>query len=127
MKLDLIGSRIVKCNYSNDIEPDNEVNLQVTVNTQIKLPNDLKSDSVGSIRTKVLVGTPLEPLCIYVEQISNFMDTDKKKESNVPDMEEMMSLYKMICVPLALNRMDETLDGLCKVYGIPKIEIKNIK
>lgn len=126
MRLDLTGSRIVKCNYSNEMVPDTELNLQVSMNNQIKLPNNLTADSIGTIITKVMVGSPMHPLCLFVEQICEFKDVEPGK-GGVPDMEEMMSLYKMICMPMATQKMQEKLNGLCSVYGIPQIQIQNLK
>ena len=56
----------------------------------------------------MMVGSPLQPLYLYLEQVSSYGDTDEKK-GEVPDMESMMSLYKTICVPMAMRELEETI------------------
>ncbi len=123
MKLDLKGIRITKCEFHNEMGPNTKLNLQVSMNNQIKLPRELKGDSVGSVVTKLMVGSPMHPLYLYLEQISHFADTDENK-AEVPDMESMMSLYKTICVPIAIREAEETIKKLCNVYHLPEIKIQ---
>lgn len=123
MKLDLKGIRIVKCEYRNEMGPNTKLNLQVNVNNQIKLPKELKEDSVGTVITKIMVGSPLHPLYLYLEQISNFADSEPGK-GEVPDNESMMSLYKTICIPAAMQQVEETIKNLCAVYHIPEIQVQ---
>lgn len=123
MKLDLKGIRITKCEFRNEMGPNTKLNLQVSMNNQIKLPRELKEDSVGTIITKLMVGSPMHPLYLYLEQISSFADTDENK-TEVPDMESMMSLYKTICVPIAVREVEESIKKLCAVYHIPEIKIQ---
>lgn len=123
MKLDLKGIRITKCEFRNEMGPNTKLNLQVSMNNQIKLPRELKEDSVGTIITKLMVGSPMHPLYLYLEQISSFADIDENK-TEVPDMESMMSLYKTICVPIAVREVEESIKKLCAVYHIPEIKIQ---
>ena len=99
------------------------MNLQVDVNNQIKLPKDMSAESVGTVITKVMVGSPLHPLYLYLEQVSSYADTDEVK-GETPDMESMMSLYKTICVPMAMKELEETIKKICAVYHIPEIKIQ---
>ena len=39
-------------------------------------------------------------------------------------MESMMSLYKTICVPMAMKELEETIKKICAVYHIPEIKIQ---
>ncbi len=123
MKLDLKGLRIVKCEFRNEMGPNVKLNLQVSVNNQIKLPKELKQDSVGAVITKVMVGSPMTPLYLYLEQVTNFSDS-QPIPGEVTDTESMMSLYKTICVPVATEKMEESIKQLCAVYHIPEIQIR---
>ena len=123
MNLNLKGIRITRCEFHNEMGPNTKLNLQVNVNNQIKLPKDMSAESVGSVITKVMVGSPLHPLYLYLEQVSSYADTDEVK-GETPDMESMMSLYKTICVPMAMKELEETIKKICAVYHIPEIKIQ---
>lgn len=123
MKLDLKGTRIIKCEYRNEMGPNMKLNLQVNVNNRINLPKQLTERSVGTVITKIMVGSPMQPLYLYLEQIANFADSEPT-EGNVPDNESMMSLYKTICVPMAMEQIEKTLKDLCALYHIPEIKIQ---
>ena len=125
MKLDLKGIRIVKCEFRNEMGPNTKLNLQVNVNNQIKLPKESREDFAGTVITKVMVGTPMHPLYLYLEQISNYADSEYKAgESQKLDTESMMSLFKTICVPMAMKEVEETIKKLCAIYHIPEIKIQ---
>lgn len=123
MNLNLKGIRITRCEFHNEMGPNTKLNLQVNVNNQIKLPKDMSAESVGTVITKVMVGSPLHPLYLYLEQVSSYADTDEVK-GETPDMESMMSLYKTICVPIAMKELEETIKKICAVYHIPEIKIQ---
>ncbi|MCD8019228.1 MAG: hypothetical protein LUF92_06490 [Clostridiales bacterium] len=123
MKLDLKGIRINKCEFRNEMGPNTKLNLQVNVNNQIKLPRQLKEDSVGAVITKIMVGSPMQPLYLYLEQISNYADSEAK-QGEVLDTDSMMSLYKTICVPMAIREAEDTIKKLCTIYHIPEIQIQ---
>lgn len=123
MNLNLKGIRITRCEFHNEMGPNTKLNLQVNVNNQIKLPKDMSAESVGTVITKVMVGSPLYPLYLYLEQVSSYADTDEVK-GETPDMESMMSLYKTICVPMAMKELEETIKKICAVYHIPEIKIQ---
>lgn len=123
MNLNLKGIRITRCEFHNEMGPNTKLNLQVNVNNQIKLPKDMSAESVGTVITKVMVGSPLHPLYLYLEQVSSYADTDEVK-GETPDMESMMSLYKTICVPMAMQELEETIKKICAVYHIPEIKIQ---
>ena len=123
MNLNLKGIRITRCEFHNEMGPNTKLNLQVNVNNQIKLPKDMSAESVGTVITKVMVGSPLHPLYLYLEQVSSYADTDEVK-GETPDMESMMSLYKTICVPMAMKELEETIKKICAVYHIPEIKIQ---
>lgn len=123
MNLNLKGIRITRCEFHNEMGPNTKLNLQVNVNNQIKLPKDMSAESVGTVITKVMVGSPLHPLYLYLEQVSSYADTDEVK-GETPDMESMMSLYKTICVPMAMKGLEETIKKICAVYHIPEIKIQ---
>lgn len=123
MNLNLKGIRITRCEFHNEMGPNTKLNLQVNVNNQIKLPKDMSAESVGTVITKVMVGSPLHPLYLYLEQVSSYADIDEVK-GETPDMESMMSLYKTICVPMAMKELEETIKKICAVYHIPEIKIQ---
>ena len=123
MNLNLKGIRITRCEFHNEMGPNTKLNLQVNVNNQIKLPKDMSAESVGTVITKVMVGSPLHPLYLYLEQVSSYADTDEVK-GETPAMESMMSLYKTICVPMAMKELEETIKKICAVYHIPEIKIQ---
>lgn len=123
MNLNLKGIRITRCEFHNEMGPNTKLNLQVNVNNQIKLPKDMSAESVGTVITKVMVGSPLHPLYLYLEQVSSYADTDEVK-GETPDMESKMSLYKTICVPMAMKELEETIKKICAVYHIPEIKIQ---
>lgn len=123
MNLNLKGIRITRCEFHNEMGPNTKLNLQVNVNNQIKLPKGMSAESVGTVITKVMVGSPLHPLYLYLEQVSSYADTDEVK-GETPDMESMMSLYKTICVPMAMKELEETIKKICAVYHIPEIKIQ---
>ena len=123
MNLNLKGIRITRCEFHNEMGQNTKLNLQVNVNNQIKLPKDMSAESVGTVITKVMVGSPLHPLYLYLEQVSSYADTDEVK-GETPDMESMMSLYKTICVPMAMKELEETIKKICAVYHIPEIKIQ---
>lgn len=122
MKLDLKGIRVVKCEFRNEMGPNTKLNLQVNVNNQIKLPKEVREDFAGTIITKVMVGSPMHPLYLYLEQVSNFVDTEPSGETL--DTDSMMSLFKTICVPIAVKEIEETIKKLCNIYHIPEIKIQ---
>ena len=70
-----------------------------------------------------MVGSPMQPLYLYLEQVSSYADTDEHKGEAL-DMESMMSLYKTICVPMAMKELEETIKKICTVYHIPEIKIQ---
>lgn len=123
MKLDLKGIRIVKCEFHNEMGPNAKLNLQVGMNNQIKLPKELNENSIGTVITKIMVGSPMHPLYLYLEQISNFADTEPQ-QGEVLDTDSLMSLYKTICVPVAIQKVEETIKNLCAVYHIPEIQLQ---
>ena len=46
------------------------------------------------------------------------------KKGEVYDTESMMSLYKTICVPVAMKQVEETIQKLCAIYHIPEIRLQ---
>ena len=114
MNLNLKGIRITKCEFRNEMGPNTKLNLQVNVNNQIKLPKELNENSIGTVTTKMMVGSPLQPLYLYLEQVSSYGDTDEKK-GEVPDMESMMSLYKTICTDGHERTGRDDQEDLCGV------------
>lgn len=123
MKLDIIGSRVIKNEMTNQMGPNSKVNLQVQMNHQIKVPNEFGPKSVGSVITKIMVGSPMQPLYLYMEQVTNFGDVEHDEKTKM-DSEEAMSIFKMICVPLAIQKVEDTINALCKVYGIPEMKLQ---
>ncbi|MDO5146881.1 MAG: hypothetical protein Q4D60_07745 [Eubacteriales bacterium] len=123
MKLDLRGSRIVKCEFHNEMGPNTKLNLQVSVNNQIKLPKGENKKAAGSIITKIMIGTPLQPLYLLLEQVSNYMDVEEEGAETL-DMDSLMSLYKTICVPLAVQEVESTIKKLSAIYHFPEISIQ---
>lgn len=123
MKLDLRGSRITKCEFHNEMGPNTKLNLQVSVNNQIKLPKGENTQATGSIITKIMIGTPLQPLYLLLEQVSNYIDVEADGKEAL-DTESLMSLYKTICVPLAVQKVEETIKAIGKIYNFPEISIQ---
>ena len=123
MKLDVIGYRIKKAEFINDMLPDTKLNLQIQMSHQIKVPNEFGPKSVGSVITKVMVGTPLQPLYIFMEQVTNFGDVEHDPATKM-DSDESMSIFKMICMPVAIEKVEENLNKLCQIYSIPAIKLQ---
>lgn len=123
MKLDLRGFRIVKCEFHNEMGPNTKLNLQVSVNNQIKLPTGENTKATGSVITKIMIGTPLQPLYLLLEQVSNFIDVEADGKESL-DTDSLMSLYKTICVPLAMSKVEEIIKKLGATYNFPEISIQ---
>ncbi len=123
MKLDLRGIRVNRCEYRNEIPQNYKVNLKVSVNNQIRLPKQLDEHTVGMIQTKVMVGSPMEPLYLYVELMTSYADTEPE-QGVVTDNEDLMSLYRTICIPMAVEQAEKTVRDLCRIYHIPEIDIR---
>lgn len=123
MKLDVKGLRIVRCDFRNDLGSGMKINLQVNVNNRIQLPKEPKEDSAGTVFTKVMVGSPMQPLCLYMEQVCSFADSEPA-DGKILDKDSLMSLYRTICVPIAVDKLEERMNVLCKVYNIPEIRLQ---
>ncbi len=122
MKLDLVGYRIVNHEMRNNMTPNMKINLQVSMVHQITVPKQFGPKSVGTVRVRVMVGNPLQPLYILMEQINNFSNVDQDMDE-VLDQDEAMSLFKTICVPLAIEKVEENLNEFCKIYKIPEFKL----
>ncbi|MBQ9156989.1 MAG: hypothetical protein IJ137_09410 [Eubacterium sp.] len=122
MKLDLKGTRLTRCEFRNDMGPNMKINLQVNVNNRVQLPKEGRIDSAGTVLTKAMLGSPLQPLYLYIEQIASFADSEP--DGQVMDNESLMSLYKTICIPQAVERLEAQLKILCAVYHIPEIKLQ---
>lgn len=123
MRLELVGSRVVKCTYENKMGANTKVNIPISTNSQINVPKEFKKGSVGSIVTKIMIGNPMQPLYIYLEELTTFKDVEAD-ENTSENAETMVSLFKTICVPLANEKMKQTISNLCKVYNIPEIKMQ---
>ncbi len=123
MKLELRGVRVNRCIFENRMGPNTKVNLKVDTRTQINIPKDFKRGSAGNVVTRMVVGSPLDALYLYLEQVATFMDEDPAPQAPV-DQETMMSLFKTICVPMANEEMENTLKQLCASYHIPEIRLQ---
>lgn len=123
MNLNLTEIRVNKCEYRNEITSYAKLNLNVNMTNQIRLPKKLEADSVGAVITKIMVGSPLEPFYLFIEQVSHYKDSNPE-QGFVQDSEELMSMYKTICIPIAIDKAEETIQNLCKTYHIPEIKIQ---
>lgn len=123
MKLDLVGFRVNKCTFENNMGPNMKLNLPISTNNQIKLPKEFRKGSVGTIITKIMVGSPMHPLYLYLEQVTNYIDSEAT-EDTCESLETMMSLFKTICVPLAMEELEKTIKKLCNDYHIPEIKLQ---
>lgn len=123
MKLDLMAIKINRCEFRNDMGPNTKLNLQVNFSNQIKIPNKNNKNCSGSIISRVMVGSPMHPLYLFFEQVAAFADSDR--DNLEISTEELMSLYKTICIPVAQKEVENTINRLCEVYRIPKIQINN--
>lgn len=123
MKLDIVGSRVIKNELINQMTPNAKVNLQVQMNHQIKVPNEFGPQSMGAVITKIMVGSPMHPLYMYMEQITNFADVEHDPKTKM-NSEEAMSIFKMICLPLAIEKVEKTINEMCKIYSIPELKLQ---
>ncbi len=123
MRLECIGVRVNRCVFENRMGPNTKVNLKVDTRTQINIPKDFKKGSMGNVVTRMVVGSPLDALYLYLEQVATFGDSDASPEYS-EDQETMMSLFKTICVPVANKEMEKTLKQLCASYHIPEIKLQ---
>ncbi|MDO4977669.1 MAG: hypothetical protein Q4E53_10450 [Eubacteriales bacterium] len=123
MKLELVGYRVNKCNYENNIGPNMKVNLPITTNSQIKVPKEFKKGSIGTVLTKFMVGNPMHPLYLYLEVVTSYADVEATEET-CESAETMMSLFKTICVPLANEQIEKILKEVCHIYNIPEIKLQ---
>ena len=122
MNLDLKGVRVNRCIFENKMGPNAKVNLKVDTRTQINIPKDFKKNSIGNVIVRMVVGSPLDAIYIYIEQIASFADKDDSEMA--VDQETMMSLFKTICVPIAMEEMSKTIKQLCAAYRIPEIKLQ---
>lgn len=123
MRLECIGVRVNRCVFENRMGPNVKVNLKVDTRTQINIPKDFKKGSVGNVVTRMVVGSPLDALYLYLEQVASFRDADAATDHS-EDQETMMSLFKTICVPVANKELENTLKQLCASYRIPEIKLQ---
>ena len=123
VRLELKGVRVNRCLFENRMGPNTKVNLKVDTRTQINIPKDFKKGSLGNVVTRMVVGSPLDALYLYLEQVATFGDSEAGPGFS-EDQETMMSLFKTICVPLANQEMENTLKQLCASYRIPEIKLQ---
>jgi len=125
VQLELRGVRVNRCIFENRMGPNAKMNLKVDTRTQINIPKDFTKGSAGNIVNKIVVGSPLEPLYLYVEQVTTFADMDPNPGSDFPkDQETMMSLFRTICLPMANQELEHTMRQLCAAYHIPEIKLQ---
>ena len=123
MRLECVGVRVNRCVFENKMGPNAKVNLKVDTRTQINIPKDFKKGSLGNVVTRMVVGSPLDALYLYLEQVATFGDADASPEYS-EDQETMMSLFKTVCVPIANKELENTLKQLCAAYRIPEIKLQ---
>ncbi len=123
MKLEIKKVRVNKCTFENNMGPNMQINLPISTASQIKLPNEFTKGSVGTVVTKILVGSPMNPLYLYFEQAAFFQDDEATEETKI-DHETMMSVFKTVCVPMAMKEVEKTISNLCKTYQIPEIRLE---
>lgn len=123
MKLDIKEMRITKNELRYEMTPNTKINLQVNVKNQIKLFGKSDPGPVGAVISKVMVGSPLHPLYLFVEQVTIFANTDEGN-SQMMDSDDMMSLFNTICVPMAMREVESNIKKLCKICNIPEINIQ---
>lgn len=124
MRLELKGVRVNRCVFENRMGPHTKVNLKVDTRTQINIPKDFKKGSVGNVVIRMVVGSALDALYLYLEQVATFGDGDLVSPESSEDHETMMSLFKTICVPMAYQEMENTVKQLCASYRIPEIKLQ---
>lgn len=122
MNLQLKAVRVNRCTFENKMGPNSKVNLKVDTRTQIQIPNDFKKGSIGTVNVRMTVGTPLDAIYIFLEQVASFADDDAT-DTPVADKDTMMSLFKTICVPMAMEEIEKTLKQICMAYRIPEIKL----
>ncbi len=123
MKLEIKKIRVNKCTFENNMGPNMQINLPISTASQIKLPNEFTKGSVGTVVTKILVGSPMNPLYLYFEQAAFFQDEEATEETKI-DHETMMSVFKTVCVPMAMKEIEKTISNLCNTYQIPEIKLE---
>lgn len=123
MKLDIKEMRITRNELRYEMAPNTKVNLQVNVRNQIKLTGKTGPGPAGAVISKVMVGSPLHPLYMLVEQVTVFSNTDENDTQKM-DNDEMMSLFNTICVPMAMRAVEENIKKLCRICNIPEINIQ---
>lgn len=124
MKLDIKEKRITKNELRYEISPAmGKVNLQVNMKNQIKLFGKTGPGPVGAVVSKIMVGSPLEPLYLFVEQVTIFANTDEGDTELKMDKDEITSLFNTICVPMAMREVEESIKKLCNVCNIPEISL----
>ncbi|MBR5047520.1 MAG: hypothetical protein IKX76_04720 [Eubacterium sp.] len=123
MNLELKGLRVNRCVFENKMGPNTKVNLKVDTRTQINIPKDFKKGSMGNVVTRIVVGSPLDALYLFLEQVATFADSDALPGVS-EDQETMMSLFKTICVPVANRELENTVKQLCAAYRIPEIKLQ---
>ncbi len=123
MNLEVRGYRIVKCDYNNNVKPNEPMNIRVNMNNQISLPKSISKNTIGTVLSKVMVGSPMEALYIYLEQVCAFEDRDPSSPA-VTDRESLLSLYKTICVPEAVRIAQDNIGKLCDAFNIPKLKLQ---
>ena len=124
-----MGVRVNRCIFENRMGPNVKLNLKVDTRTQINIPKDFNKRSAGNIVNKIVVGSPLEPLYLFLEQVTTYADVDEDPASDFPkDQETMVSFFKTICLPLANQELEHAVRQLCSAYHIPEIKLqKNTK
>ena len=122
MNLQLKAVRVNRCTFENKMGPNSKVNLKVDTRTQIQIPNDFKKGSIGSVNVRMTVGTPLDAIYIFLEQVATFIDEDATEKATA-DKDTMMSLFKTICVPMAMEEVEKTIKQICAAYRIPEIKL----
>ena len=125
MNIRLTAHRVLKSEFHNNMSKGMSVNPEIKVNTNINLANPPAPNQAGNILIRMMLGSPIEPLYFYFEQTCMFEDADGPGEPL--DREDLLSIYKTICLPQAIASVEENVNQIFKTYNLPPVNLAQPK
>lgn len=121
MKVLFTGKKTENIEYRNTAR-STEVKLQVRVNVSVTKPNQVKTDSTIFVRQAVMFGSPVDPFYLLVHHMTSYMVTDDSGLEGASE-EAQKKIINDTCIPLATEKLNESLAQICKGIGINPVQL----
>lgn len=121
MKVIFTGKKLEHLEYNNFARA-NQLKLQVRVNVSVAKPNVVKNDSSILVRHTVMFGSPVDPFYLLVRHATSYQVMNAEGLETASE-EEQKKVVNETCVPLATEKLNETLEDVCKGMGINSVQL----